>query len=66
MPISRDVGDSAKEPDGPMWTAGEMLESFRMQTGGKEYRRLVGAVERMFGVTIFFGTDTLSGRATIL
>jgi hypothetical protein len=26
-----------------------------MQTGGKEYRRLVGAFERVFGATIFFG-----------
>jgi hypothetical protein len=36
-----------------------MLESFGMHTGGKEYRRLVGAFERIFGATIFFGTDTL-------
>src|SRR5215471_2928511 len=43
-----------------------MLESFGMQTGGKEYRRLVGAFERIFGATIFFGTDTLSGRATMV
>ena len=35
-----------------------------MHTGGKEYRRLVGAFERVFGATIFFGTDTLAGKAT--
>ena len=40
-------------------TAAEMLETFGMQTGGKEYRRLVGAFERVFGATIFFGTDAL-------
>jgi hypothetical protein len=34
-------------------TAAEMLESFGMHTGGKEYRRLVGAFERIFGATIF-------------
>jgi hypothetical protein len=34
-----------------------MLESFGMHTGGKEYRRLVGAFERIFGATIFVGTD---------
>jgi hypothetical protein len=39
-------------------TAAEMLESFGMHTGGKEYRRLVAAFERVFGATIFFGTDT--------
>ena len=43
-------------------TAAEMLESFGMHTGGKEYRRLVGAFERIFGATIFFGTDSFSGQ----
>ena len=40
-------------------TAAEMLETFGMHKGGKEYRRLVAAFERIFGATIFFGTDTL-------
>jgi hypothetical protein len=43
-----------------------MLESFGMHTGGKEYRRLIGAFERIFGATIFFGTDTLQGKATMV
>jgi hypothetical protein len=43
-----------------------MLESFGMHTGGKEYRRLVGACERIFGATIFFGTDNLTGRAVMV
>lgn len=47
-------------------TAAEMLESFGMHTGGKEYRRLVAAFERVFGATIFFGTDTLSGKASLV
>jgi hypothetical protein len=47
-------------------TAAEMHESFGMQTGGKEYRRLVAAFERVFGATIFFGTDTLAGRASLV
>jgi len=38
-------------------TAAEMLETFGMHTGGKEYLRLVEAFERVFGATIFFGTD---------
>ena len=47
-------------------TAAEMLESFGMHTGGKEYRRLVAAFERIFGATIFFGTDTFSGQAKMV
>ena len=47
-------------------TAAEMLESFGMHTGGKEYRRLVAAFERVFGATIFFGTDTLAGKASLV
>ena len=47
-------------------TAAEMLESFGMHTGGKEYRRLVAAFERVFGATIFFGTDMLAGKASLL
>jgi hypothetical protein len=37
-----------------------------MHKGGKEYRRLVAAFERIFGATIFFGTDTSSGRAKVV
>ena len=29
-----------------------------MQQGGTQYRRLVGAFQRIFGATIFFGTDS--------
>ena len=47
-------------------TAAEMLETFGMQTGGKEYRRLVQAFERVFGATIFFGTDTMNGSAKVV
>lgn len=35
----------------------EMLEMFGMQKGGKEYRRLVAGIERIFGSTIFFGSE---------
>ena len=47
-------------------TAAEMLVSFGMHTGGKEYRRLVAAFERIFGATIFFGTDTLTEKALVV
>ena len=47
-------------------SAGEMLEVFGMHKGGTEYRRLVGAFERIFGATIFFGTDQLRGPARMV
>lgn len=47
-------------------TAAEMLETFGLHKGGKEYRRLVAAFERIFGATIFFGTDTLLGTAKVV
>jgi hypothetical protein len=47
-------------------TSAEMLETFGMHKGGKEYRRLVAAFERIFGATIFFGTDTLRGPAKVV
>jgi len=39
-------------------SASEMLDTFGMQQGGSQYRRLIGAFQRIFGATIFFGTDT--------
>jgi hypothetical protein len=43
-----------------------MLETFGMQQGGTQYRRLMGAFQRIFGATIFFGTDTQRERATVI
>src|SRR5215471_12805005 len=40
-------------------SAAQMLDTFGMAKGGKEYRRLVAAFERIFGATIFFGTDSV-------
>jgi hypothetical protein len=47
-------------------TAAEMLDSFGMHKGGKEYRRLVAAFERIFGATVFFGTDATTGTARVI
>jgi hypothetical protein len=47
-------------------TAAQMLETFGMHKGGKEYRRLVAAFERIFGATIFFGTDALRRTAKVV
>ena len=39
-------------------SAAELLDTFGLLKGGKEYRRLVSAFERIFGATIFFGTES--------
>src|SRR5437763_2298898 len=47
-------------------SAAKMLDTFAMQQGGTQYRRLVGAFQRIFGATIFFGSDTQRERATVV
>jgi hypothetical protein len=39
-------------------SAAEILDLFGMAKGGKEYRRFIAAFERIFGATIFFGTES--------
>ena len=47
-------------------SAAEMLDMFGMAKGGKEYRRIVAAFERIFGATIFFSTRTAEAKATLI
>jgi hypothetical protein len=47
-------------------SADEMLDVFGMQQGGSQYRRLIAAFQRVFGATIFFGTDTQRERAAVM
>jgi hypothetical protein len=47
-------------------SASEMLDCFGMAKGGKEYRRIVGAFERIFGATIFFSTESTRSTATVV
>lgn len=47
-------------------SAAQMLDIFGMAKGGKEYRRLVAAFERIFGATIFFGTESTRKHARII
>lgn len=47
-------------------SAAQMLDTFGMQQGGTQYRRLVAAFQRIFGATIFFGTDTQRERAAVI
>jgi len=42
-----------------------MLDTFGMQQGGSQYRRLIGSFQRIFGATIFFGTDTQRDHAAV-
>ena len=46
-------------------SAAEMLDIFGMQQGGSQYRRLIAAFQRVFGATVFFGTDTQRERAMV-
>jgi len=43
-----------------------MLDTFGIQQGGSQYRRLVASFQRIFGATIFFGTDTQRDRAAVV
>lgn len=47
-------------------SAAQMLDTFAMQQGGTQYRRLVAAFQRIFGATIFFGTDSQRERAAVV
>ena len=44
----------------------EMLEMFGMQRGGKEYRRLVAGIERIFGTTVYFRTEHTGSDAKLI
>ncbi len=47
-------------------SAAEMLDVFGLQQGGSQYRRLITSFQRVFGSTIFFGTDIQRQRATVM
>ena len=47
-------------------SAAELLDTFGLSKGGKEHRRLVSAFERIFGATIFFGTESSRLPAKVL
>ena len=47
-------------------SAAEMLDCFGLQQGGTQYRRLIAAFQRVFGATIFFGTDVQHDKAAVV
>lgn len=47
-------------------SASALLEMFGLAKGGKEYRRLVSAFERIFGATIFFGTELSDAPSKVI
>ena len=55
-----------KSPQIVFESAAEMLDTFGMQQGGSKYRRLVKSFQRIFGATIFFGTDSQSERVMVV
>jgi len=55
-----------KSPQITFESAAAMLDTFGMQQGGSQYRRLVASFQRIFGATIFFGTDCQRERATVI
>lgn len=46
-------------------SAAQMLDAFGLQQGGSQYRRLVASFQRIFGATIFFGSDTQREHAAV-
>lgn len=46
-------------------SASVMLEMFGLANGGKEYRRLVAAFERIFGATMFFGVEPAAASRVV-
>ena len=47
-------------------SASEMLATFGLQRGGKGYRRLIASFERIFGATMFFGTESQTAKARVV
>ena len=47
-------------------SAAEMLDTFGIEQDGSQYRRPVASFQRIFGATIFFGTDTQRDCAALV
>lgn len=43
-----------------------MLDAFGLHQGGAQYRRLLASFQRIFGATMFFGTDRQLERAAVV
>ena len=43
-----------------------MLDAFGLHQGGTQYRRLLASFQRIFGATMFFGTDRQLERAAVV
>jgi hypothetical protein len=55
-----------KNPTITFDTAAAMLDTFGLQQGGSQYRRLVDSFQRIFGATIYFGTDSQRLPAAVI
>jgi Plasmid encoded RepA protein len=47
-------------------SAADMLDTFGLGQGGTQYRRLLSSFQRVFGATIFFGTDVQREKAIVM
>jgi hypothetical protein len=52
-------------PDYPIQKRAEMLDTLGMQQGGTQYRRLIASFQRIFGATIFFGSDIQRDKTAV-
>ncbi len=59
-------GCAAEKSDRPISNCRRDVGKLWHAHSGKEYRRLVAAFERVFGATIFFGTDTDTARSKVI
>jgi hypothetical protein len=57
---------STAEANHHLRSAAEMLDVFGLQQGGTQYRRLIASFQRVFGATIFFGTDTQKEKVAVM
>lgn len=64
--FSGDLAIRQRSPRITSESAAQMLDTFAMQQGGSQYRRLIRAFQRIFGATIFFGTDSQRERAAVV
>jgi hypothetical protein len=63
--LPRNARRAATVPDYSLQKRTEMLDTFGIQQGGTQYRRLIDSFQRIFGATILFGTDIHRDKAVV-
>ncbi|MBV9589350.1 MAG: replication initiator protein A [Hyphomicrobiales bacterium] len=65
VPLSLATLDAQQQRQAITFRGAEMLDTFGLPQGGSQYRRLIAGFQRVFGATIFFGTDTQREKAAV-